>query len=65
MVLIGQTVASFAQIFLLGVSPNVAAVWFGSDQVSLACSIGVFGSQVGIEYAYQSNSILLIYSEYR
>lgn len=45
-VLIGQTVASVAQIFLLGVSPNVAAVWFGADQVSLACSIGVFGNQV-------------------
>ena len=28
-VLIGQTVASIAQVFVLGVSPNVAAVWFG------------------------------------
>ncbi len=46
MVLIGQTIASIAQIFLLGVSPNVAAVWFGADQVSLACSVGVFGNQV-------------------
>ena len=45
-VLIGQTVASIAQVFVLGVSPNVAAVWFGPDEVSLACSIGVFGGQV-------------------
>nr|CAH0103593.1 unnamed protein product [Daphnia galeata] len=51
-VLIGQTIASFAQIFLLGVSPNVAAVWFGSDQVSLACSIGVFGSQIGVALGF-------------
>jgi hypothetical protein len=29
-----------------GVSPNVAAVWFGPEQVSSACAIGVFGSQV-------------------
>ncbi len=45
-ILIGQTVASIAQIFVLGVSPNIAAVWFGPDEVSLACSIGVFGGQV-------------------
>lgn len=46
MILIGQTIASIAQVFVLGVSPNVAAVWFGADQVSLACSVGVFGNQV-------------------
>lgn len=51
-VLIGQTVASVAQIFLLGVSPNVAAVWFGADQVSLACSIGVFGNQIGVALGF-------------
>jgi FLVCR family feline leukemia virus subgroup C receptor-related protein len=45
-ILIGQTIASIAQVFVLGVSPNVAAVWFGADQVSLACSVGVFGNQV-------------------
>ena len=27
-------------------SPNVAAVWFGPEQVSSACAVGVFGSQV-------------------
>lgn len=47
-IIIGQTVASIAQVFLLGVAPNVAAVWFGPNQVSLACSLGVFGSQVYI-----------------
>ena len=45
-VLIGQTVSSIGQVFVLSMSPNVAAAWFGPDQVSLACSIGVFGSQV-------------------
>jgi hypothetical protein len=34
------------QVFILGVPPNVAAVWFGAEQVSSACSIGVFGNQV-------------------
>lgn len=46
--MIGQTVAAIAQVFILGVPPNVAAVWFGPEQVSSACSIGVFGNQVTI-----------------
>lgn len=44
--LMGQTLSATAQVFLLGVSPNVAAVWFGPEEVSSACSIGVFGAQV-------------------
>ena len=44
--LFGQTVVAMSQVFVLGVPPNVAAVWFGADQVSSACSIGVFGNQV-------------------
>lgn len=34
------------QVFILNVPPRLAAVWFGADQVSSACSIGVFGNQV-------------------
>uniref|UniRef100_A0A6P7GMZ9 Uncharacterized MFS-type transporter C09D4.1-like n=1 Tax=Diabrotica virgifera virgifera TaxID=50390 RepID=A0A6P7GMZ9_DIAVI len=45
---IGQTVAGFAQIFILSVPARLAAVWFGPSQVSSACSIGVFGNQVNI-----------------
>lgn len=44
--LIGQTVAAISQVFILSVPPNLAAVWFGPDQVSSACSFGVFGNQV-------------------
>ena len=43
---IGQTVAAVAQIFVLGIPAKLAAVWFGQDQVSSACAIGVFGNQV-------------------
>lgn len=43
---IGQTVAGVAQIFVLGVPAKLAAVWFGQDQVSSACAVGVFGNQV-------------------
>lgn len=50
----GQTVVAVSQVFILNVPPRLAAVWFGADQVSSACSIGVFGNQV-------SNSILFLF----
>merc|ERR1712071_149497 len=38
--------------FIMGVPPNVAAVWFGPEQVSSACSIGVFGNQLGVALGF-------------
>ncbi|GBP12294.1 Uncharacterized MFS-type transporter C09D4.1 [Eumeta japonica] len=46
----GQTVVAVSQVFILNVPPRLAAVWFGADQVSSACSVGVFGNQVGGHY---------------
>uniref|UniRef100_T1GPB4 Uncharacterized protein n=1 Tax=Megaselia scalaris TaxID=36166 RepID=T1GPB4_MEGSC len=43
---IGQSVVAFSQVFILSLPARVAAVWFGPDQVSSACSVGVFGNQV-------------------
>ncbi|CAH1108881.1 unnamed protein product [Psylliodes chrysocephalus] len=45
---VGQTIVGFAQIFILAVPARLAALWFGPSQVSSACSIGVFGNQLGI-----------------
>lgn len=45
-VLLGQGVVGISQIFMLGIPPKLAAVWFGSNQVSSACSIGLLGIQV-------------------
>ncbi|XP_052241720.1 feline leukemia virus subgroup C receptor-related protein 2-like isoform X3 [Dreissena polymorpha] len=42
-----QTICAIAQIFILGIPAQLAATWFGPDQVSTATSIGVFGNQVG------------------
>ena len=44
----GQTTVSIAQVFILGMPAHVAATWFGANEVSTACAIGVFGNQVGI-----------------
>ncbi|XP_063227089.1 uncharacterized MFS-type transporter C09D4.1-like [Bacillus rossius redtenbacheri] len=47
-VLAGQTVVASSQVFILSVPPRLAAVWFPAHQVSSACSVGVFGNQLGI-----------------
>lgn len=43
---LGQFCTSLAQVFILGMPSRIASVWFGSDEVSTACSVGVFGNQV-------------------
>ncbi|XP_011504260.1 PREDICTED: uncharacterized MFS-type transporter C09D4.1 [Ceratosolen solmsi marchali] len=48
----GHTVVAFSQTFVLSVPARLAAVWFGPDQVSSACSIGVFGNQLGIAIGF-------------
>ncbi|PSN46609.1 putative MFS-type transporter C09D4.1, partial [Blattella germanica] len=50
--LVGQAFVGSSQVFLLGVPPNLAAVWFGSDQVSTACSICVFGNLFGVAIGF-------------
>ncbi|KAJ8408040.1 hypothetical protein AAFF_G00262680 [Aldrovandia affinis] len=43
--MLGQFACSLAQVFILGMPSRIASVWFGSEEVSTACSIGVFGNQ--------------------
>lgn len=43
---LGQVICSLAQVFILGMPSRIASVWFGSHEVSTACSIAVFGNQV-------------------
>ncbi|XP_066999145.2 heme transporter FLVCR2 isoform X1 [Anabrus simplex] len=49
---VGQTIVAISQVFLLQLPPEVASVWFGSDQVSTACSIGVFGNMLGVALSF-------------
>lgn len=44
--LLGQCLSSAGQVFILGLPPKLAAVWFGQNEVSTSCSIGLFGNQV-------------------
>jgi hypothetical protein len=43
---VGQTLVAVSQVFILSFPARLAAVWFGPNEVSSACSIGVFGNQV-------------------
>ncbi|PBC31673.1 MFS-type transporter [Apis cerana cerana] len=49
---IGQTFVAVSQTFILSVPARLAAVWFDLNQVSSACSIGVFGNQLGIAIGF-------------
>lgn len=44
--LLGQCLSAVAQVFIMGSPPKLAAVWFGQNEVSTGCSIGVLGNQV-------------------
>ncbi|GJQ81225.1 hypothetical protein Trydic_g20444 [Trypoxylus dichotomus] len=49
---VGQTVVFVSQIFILSLPPKIASVWFGPNEVSTACSIGVFGTQLGTALSF-------------
>lgn len=42
----GQFVCSVATVYILGIPSRLASLWFGQQEVSTACSIGVLGNQV-------------------
>ncbi|KAG7328492.1 hypothetical protein KOW79_008436 [Hemibagrus wyckioides] len=56
---LGQVACSVAQVFILGMPSHIAAVWFGPEEVSTACSIGVFGNQLGIAIGFLLPPILV------
>nr|XP_061798233.1 heme transporter FLVCR2-like [Nerophis lumbriciformis] len=55
----GQFASSLAQVFILGMPSRLASVWFGANEVSTACSIGVFGNQMGIAIGFLIPPILV------
>ncbi|XP_014668051.1 PREDICTED: feline leukemia virus subgroup C receptor-related protein 1-like [Priapulus caudatus] len=57
--MLGQTICAISQLFVLGIPANLAAVWFGPNEVSTACSIGVFGNQVGIALGFALPPIIV------
>ncbi|NWU94319.1 FLVC2 protein, partial [Upupa epops] len=56
---LGQVICSVAQAFILGMPSHIASVWFGSHEVSTACSIAVFGNQLGIALGFLVPPVLV------
>ncbi|BES98347.1 Major Facilitator Superfamily [Nesidiocoris tenuis] len=47
---VGQWMVAVGQ---LGYFPSrVAALWFGKDEISTACSLGIFGNQIGVAIGF-------------
>ncbi|XP_054875968.1 feline leukemia virus subgroup C receptor-related protein 2 isoform X2 [Poeciliopsis prolifica] len=55
----GQFVCSVATVFVLGIPSYLASVWFGENEVSTACSIGVLGNQLGCAIGFLLPPILV------
>ncbi|XP_059209681.1 heme transporter FLVCR2 isoform X1 [Centropristis striata] len=59
MTLFGQFVCSVATVYILGIPSKLASLWFGQQEVSTACSIGVLGNQLGIAIGFLLPPILV------
>ncbi|VEL07616.1 unnamed protein product, partial [Protopolystoma xenopodis] len=46
LLLFAQTLCAVAQVFILGLPAQLAAVWFAEKEVASATAAGVFGNQV-------------------
>ncbi|KAM9341270.1 choline/ethanolamine transporter flvcr2a [Symphorus nematophorus] len=55
----GQFVCSVATVYILGIPSRLASLWFGQQEVSTACSIGVLGNQMGIAIGFLIPPILV------
>ncbi|KAM4625004.1 choline/ethanolamine transporter flvcr2a [Polymixia lowei] len=55
----GQFVCSVATVHVLGIPSRLASLWFGQQEVSTACSIGVLGNQLGIAIGFLVPPILV------
>ncbi|XP_078452367.1 choline/ethanolamine transporter flvcr2a-like [Lampetra planeri] len=60
---LAQTVCAISNAFIIGMPSRVAAVWFGPQEVSTACALGVFGNQVGIALGFLLPPLIVPYSE--
>ncbi|KAK9692559.1 Major Facilitator Superfamily [Popillia japonica] len=56
---IGQTTVFVSQLFILSLPPKVASVWFGPNEVSTACSLGVFGTQLGTALSFMVSPLVV------
>ncbi|GFR16610.1 feline leukemia virus subgroup C receptor-related protein 2, partial [Trichonephila clavata] len=51
--------AALSNLFVLGVPPALAAKWFPSQELSRACSFGVFGNQLGVALGFVFSPLIV------
>ncbi|CAH0552804.1 unnamed protein product [Brassicogethes aeneus] len=59
LVIIGQVFVGIAQLIILPLPPKLAVTWFAEKEVSTACSLGVFGLQLGAALGFILPSTLV------
>ncbi|XP_058794849.1 heme transporter FLVCR2-like isoform X2 [Phymastichus coffea] len=57
--LVGQAVAAISLTIMLPLPGRVGAKWFGSDEISTATSVGIFGSQLGISASFLLGPVIV------
>ncbi|CAK9301567.1 unnamed protein product [Gordionus sp. m RMFG-2023] len=57
--MLGQILCAIAQLFILNIPSKLASTWFGPKELATACSIGVFGNQVGVALGFLLPPILV------
>lgn len=63
MVLLGQTVSAFSQVFLMSIPSRLASTWFSPDEASSVCAFGVFAAQLGIAIGFFFTPIVISNSD--
>ncbi|KAK4879357.1 hypothetical protein RN001_007503 [Aquatica leii] len=58
-VLLGQTIIATSAMFVVSTSAAIAATWFGSKEKSTACSIGIFGGELGVAIGFLIPSLVV------
>lgn len=63
MALLGQFVCSVATVYILSIPSKLASLWFGPQEVSTACSIGVLGNQVrlGLPFGFKKITVCMVF----
>ncbi|KAM8813257.1 choline/ethanolamine transporter FLVCR1 [Rhynchonycteris naso] len=57
--MLGQSLCSVAQVFILGLPSRIASVWFGPKEVSTACATAVLGNQLGTAVGFLLPPVLV------
>ncbi|XP_050512589.1 uncharacterized MFS-type transporter C09D4.1-like [Diabrotica virgifera virgifera] len=58
-VVIGQIILAISNVLVACLPSKLAAVWFSTKEVTIACSLGVFGSQIGVALGYIFPSVIV------